>query len=488
MQILRSVFKGAKAEKHEDGRTVYRAVATGSKIDRYGEVVMPRGAITESFLKNPVMLRLHNYMEPPVGKVLGLDIEDEKIEFDFVFSADEEGQKLEAKYINKDMNAFSIGFIPQRWVSAWDIRNEDGTYPKTIEVELADGSKKKIDLTKFAKIPLRIYTAWELLEISPVSVPAYADALMIRSLALEERQFEDPLAEEFFTDAVGAALRELEPHLAKFAEEIHDFSFKGAVPKHSTPIVEDAWDGAAARAKLAKWATTDGSGDKEKMNWGKYARGFGYVDEEMKESYAGYKLPHHTVSEGKLVAVKRGVTAAMAALLGARGGTDVGEDGKSVYNHLVGHYKDMEMEPPSYDKSYEEADLKAVADGTWTEPVAPAPTETASVADPTEEIVPAEPPASAVEAGAATAVDVQRMVKEIIEGVFKLLGEYMSDTNVKLNMLHDMVTDLSNQRGAAAPPKTKEDKAAEPSVSITKELQTLLNRHAPLPTGEPANQ
>lgn len=486
MQILRSVFKGAKPEKHSDGRTIYRAVATGSKIDRYGEVVMPKGAITDSFLKNPVMLRLHAYDEPPVGKVLGLDIEDDKIEFDFVFSADDDGQKLEAKYVSRDMNAFSIGFIPQKWVSAWDIRNEDGTYPKTIDVELADGSKRKIDLTKFAKIPLRIYTAWELLEISPVSVPAYADALMIRSLALEEREFENPLAAEFYDEAVEVALKELAPHLAKFVDEIHDFSFKGAVPKHSTPVVEEAWDGASARAKLAKWATSDGSGDKEKMNWGKYARGFGYVDDEMKESFVGYKLPHHTVSEGKIVAVQRGVTAAMAALLGARGGTDVGEDGKSVYSHLVGHYKDMEMEPPSYDKSYEEADLKAIADGTWTEPVAPAPTETASVADPTEGTAPTDPPPSvAVDAGAASAADVQRMVKEIIEGVVKILGEYMSDTSVKLNMLHDMVTDLSNQRGAASPPKKKEDKAAEPSVSITKELQTLLNRHAPLTDGEP---
>jgi len=71
---------------------------------------------------------------------------------------------------------------------------------------------------------------------------------------------------------------------------------------------------------------------------------------------SSYKLPHHRVSDGK--AVWRAVYAAMAALLGARGGVQLPSgDRKGVYNHLKSHYKAWDKEPPEL-KKYEKSELQ----------------------------------------------------------------------------------------------------------------------------------
>lgn len=72
-----------------------------------------------------------------------------------------------------------------------------------------------------------------------------------------------------------------------------------------------------------------------------------WYDSENPDIKTSYKLPHHRAAD--LKAVWRGVAAAMAALLGARGGVDIPEaDRKGVYNHLAKHYKDFEKEPPEF--------------------------------------------------------------------------------------------------------------------------------------------
>jgi len=52
----------------------------------------------------------------------------------------------------------------------------------------------------------------------------------------------------------------------------------------------------------------------------------------------------------------------MGALLGARGGSDVGDDGQRVYSHLVNHYKDAGKEPPEYHRDYTEVELKSISE------------------------------------------------------------------------------------------------------------------------------
>ena len=117
----------------------------------------------------------------------------------------------------------------------------------------------------------------------------------------------------------------------------------------TTAAPEDTgWDGAAATGRIAGWASSDGSGDKDKIDWGKYRRGFAWYDGENAEDFGAYKLPHHDISEGSLVVVWNGVEAAMGALLGARGGVDIPEEDKdAVYSHLSRHYEQFDRESPT---------------------------------------------------------------------------------------------------------------------------------------------
>jgi HK97 family phage prohead protease len=152
------------------------------------------------------------------------------------------------------------------------------------------------------------YLEQELLEISVVNIPANAEARL--SLAFKS-----------------------------FEKEVEQM-FKGVIPYKKHPLAEEGteWD-AGAEVRNAEVADL-----KEMCAW---------FDSDNPDVKGSYKLPHHTTSGYKTV--WRGVAAAMGALLGARGGVDIPDaDKKGVYNHLAGHYKDFEKEPPEFKEMTEE--------------------------------------------------------------------------------------------------------------------------------------
>ena len=72
---------------------------------------------------------------------------------------------------------------------------------------------------------------------------------------------------------------------------------------------------------------------------------FAWAPKMPPDRYTDLKLPHHDPKTGQVV--WRGVAAAMAALLGARGGVDLpAEDVPRVYAHLAAHYRQFNREPP----------------------------------------------------------------------------------------------------------------------------------------------
>ena len=138
-----------------------------------------------------------------------------------------------------------------------------------------------------------------------------------------------------------------QPYLLEFAGSF----LAGAVPYEKAETKDDSedWDGSAAKDRLAKWASSDGSGDKDKIDWAKYRKGFAWYDSDNAENFVSYKFPHHDVKNDKLTLVWGGVKAAMGALLGARGGSSIpAGDRKAVYDHLAKHYKEFDKEPPEY--------------------------------------------------------------------------------------------------------------------------------------------
>lgn len=88
----------------------------------------------------------------------------------------------------------------------------------------------------------------------------------------------------------------------------------------------------------------------DKLGWRGVADAHAWHDgSDLPERKEAYKLPHHKHKNGNLVLSRRGVQRAMAALNGARGGTNLPDgDRKRVYNHLRAHYDEMDEEAPDF--------------------------------------------------------------------------------------------------------------------------------------------
>jgi len=285
----------------EDGYVEFEYTISGNKRDRQGEILDPKGAKVDNFLKNPVLLWGHNQTmgeEPlPIGSVKEIKIYDDKINCKAIIHNITQLAKEVGELVKKGfLNTMSVGFMP-------------------LERDKSDSS---------------IITKWEMLEHSVVPVPAYQDALIYA----KKMGYNEILKSMENTEIKG----------------VIPYSVHGDGPKAPE---DEEWDAGAEVAKA--------TGDAEKLR-----KMHAWVDSEAENFDASerqwYKLPHHK-GDGSQPVVWRGVTAAMAALMGARGGTNIPEaDKKGVYNHLSRHYQDFGKEPPEF-KEYTEEELKVIEIG-----------------------------------------------------------------------------------------------------------------------------
>ena len=93
---------------------------------------------------------------------------------------------------------------------------------------------------------------------------------------------------------------------------------------------------------MAKWASSDGSGDPDTINWTKYRRGFAVYEPDAADTLGGYGFPHHDVDDEGLFVHRGGMMAAGGAAMGSRGGSPNTEAQK----HLMGHYHQFDMMAP----------------------------------------------------------------------------------------------------------------------------------------------
>ncbi len=168
-------LKGLVSEVKENG-VIAVAVATDSTIDRDGEIVDAKGLDTSNYERNPVLLYAHDYRSDPIGKVLEIRRDGDRILFTPQLAIDISPRaKMYFEMIKAGiLNAFSIGFIPKEWQD-----RDNG----------AGGTN-------------RVFTKTELLEISLVPVPANPSALVLaRSFAKsmsdpDEKQAAEAIADE----------------------------------------------------------------------------------------------------------------------------------------------------------------------------------------------------------------------------------------------------------------------------------------------------
>lgn len=133
----------------EDGYVEFEYTITGDKRDRQGEILDPKGAKVDNFLKNPILLWGHNQTmgtEPlPIGSVEEVKVYDNKINCKAVIHNITQLAREVGELVKKGfLNTMSVGFIP-------------------LERDKKDSS---------------IISKWEMLEHSVVPVPAYQDALI----------------------------------------------------------------------------------------------------------------------------------------------------------------------------------------------------------------------------------------------------------------------------------------------------------------------
>jgi len=274
--------------KQGDQDTLVFTISTRTQ-DRDEDILEPNGCRLDNYMKNPVVLFAHDYRSLPVGRSKTISVTADAVVAEVEFAPTQMGQEIKQLCQAGFLKAASVGFIPLKYEP------------------LGTGSWGH-----------RIYE-WELLEWSIVPVPSNPTALISEA------------------KAKGLKVTAIEEAMEKGA-----ISYGRAHPDGTPKAPEDeAWDGpgevAAADQKelhiMCAWYDSQASDDD----------GDGWPDQKQ-----AYKLPHHKAG-GNHAVVWRGVSAAMAALLGARGGVDIPEgDRKAVYNHLAKHYADFDKEPPEF--------------------------------------------------------------------------------------------------------------------------------------------
>ena len=133
---------------------------------------------------------------------------------------------------------------------------------------------------------------------------------------------------------------EVSPVMRAAGENTATLAVKEATDFGDLPLYDRdySWSSGAAIGRVRKWASSDGSGDKEKIDWPKYSKAFFWYDPDDDESFGGFKLPFADITEDKLNAVPRGIFAVAAALQGARGGVDISEVDQDHIKDVVDRY------------------------------------------------------------------------------------------------------------------------------------------------------
>jgi hypothetical protein len=301
-------------------------LASDETVDDHDSIVVCDHDLAR-FQRNPVLLWVHDGSDLPIGRCENTRIEEDAkgkrlMSTAVFFTRTDRQREIAEAYARDECRMFSIG---------WSA----GTY------ELLDVDGEEV---------LRISDN-TLLEISACPVGSNANALPTRVIDEAKRLARSRHSRVTADDVLRS--------LAERGTPATNEEQRGAIPFATYPPVDGAWDGAAAQKRIAEWASSDGSGDKDKIDWAKYGKAFAWVDSSASENVGSYKLPHHDVQDGKLVTVRAGVIAAGNAVQGARGGVDIPEgDVAGVKAHLAKHYAQFDLTPPWEDKGRAMSDKK----------------------------------------------------------------------------------------------------------------------------------
>lgn len=156
--MIRKMVAGGPVRAIDPKERTITAYASTSDWDRYGERFEPDAfkAGLDNYLKNPVVLWVHDYARPPIAKTIGHSFDEKGLILTMKFADTQEASDIFALYQGGFLSAFSVGFRPL------EVAYEERT----------PGSGEMGAVFKRA----------ELLENSAVPVPANPGALVIKGL------------------------------------------------------------------------------------------------------------------------------------------------------------------------------------------------------------------------------------------------------------------------------------------------------------------
>lgn len=263
---------------------------TTDDVDRTGDVIIATGGDYADYLKNPVVLAVHDMYSWPVGTAETIEVQPDKrsVKSKVVFpDGDPEIDRL-------------YNLIKQNVVRGCSVQIRVHSQGPPTKEEL----KARPDWAGASNI----IRQWSLIEWSICPIGMNQNALLEavkKGLTIE-----------------GKVAEWIEPPTCE-------------VPFKETKISEKHWDEDGAVARLKRWASKDGSGDLDQMDWDKYREGFAWCDYENRESFKSYRFPHHDVVHGELVVVREYLDNILT--YGIFDSFKVSEYEK-VGNHLAKHY------------------------------------------------------------------------------------------------------------------------------------------------------
>lgn len=192
-------------------------------------------------------------------------------------------------------------------------------------------------------------------EVSLVSVPANKKAEAVDDYTSKSQKDNDmEIAQKLKELIKNRTAKEIKESIQLLVDNIESGTINNEdIEKSSIADILTEWT-TVEKNEIAIYASSDGSGDIDKIDWDKYKQCFAWCDPTNPKKFSSYKLQHHTVKDGKLVVVWKGVADAMTELLGVKGKTKIpDEDVEKAYEHLASHYSQFSKKVPAKKVSYE---------------------------------------------------------------------------------------------------------------------------------------
>lgn len=337
----------------DDEKLQLKFSITTADVDRDNDTIVIEGWDFTDYKKNPVVLWAHNYSTPPVAKAVTIFRDNMSIDSTAEFTPKdvyEFGYMIYQMYKGGFLNAVSVGFQPTDFELA---RDRDGginfTRQSLMEYSavpvpsnpnaLIQARSKGINTAPMKEWAENILDDWD----------ETGEGLLIPKDMIEiVRSESDPKQPVSVPVPASTETTSDQQNLDKGADENEEKTPDETEEKIvKRPISYDQAhpDGTPSAAKDTEWSGTAqiGAASVEDL-----AIMSAWVDEENPDTKAAYKLPHHLATDQHSL-VWRGLTAAMGALMGARGGVDVpADERRGIYNHLAKHYAEFDETAPEF--------------------------------------------------------------------------------------------------------------------------------------------